>query len=275
MCFISGLKESRSRVGGVRVLKEIFIGFEVKVLISGRRIWWFSPWPMMNCWHGIVRELLIGKLAMDIDGLAGGLALLWDDLVTVKIRKVEQYFTDADVKGQDDIWWHFTGFYGHPDTGQRHITWDILRSLVSGPSNRWVVIGAFNEILRLSEKFRGCIRNQSEMDAFRQALLDCNLDDMGAAGAAYTWVDSTTKERLDRAVCSLAWLASFAHSRVINVHPSRSNHLPLLLEVKKERAVHDKFKRDYCFEEMRVSHEGFSMAVEATWSIPQVGAPMV
>ncbi|KAL6204979.1 hypothetical protein ACLB2K_022245 [Fragaria x ananassa] len=41
---------------------------------------------------------------MDRDGIAGGLALLWDDSVTVKIRKVEQYFIDASVKGPDDIW---------------------------------------------------------------------------------------------------------------------------------------------------------------------------
>ncbi|KAL6134046.1 hypothetical protein ACLB2K_066279 [Fragaria x ananassa] len=191
--------------------------------------------------------------AMDIDGLAGGPALLWDDSITVKIWKVDILLM------------------------QMAETYNLGHSmfLVGGSSDRWVVIGDFNEILRLSEKSRGCIRNQSQMDAVCQALLDCNLDDIGAAGAAYTWVDSTTKERLDRAVCSLAWLESFAHSQVINVHPSRSDHLPLLLEVRKERAVHHKFKRDYRFEEMCVSHEGFSMAVEAAWSIPQVGAHMV
>ncbi|XP_004305527.1 PREDICTED: ubiquitin-like domain-containing CTD phosphatase-like [Fragaria vesca subsp. vesca] len=41
-----------------------------------------------------------------------------------------------DVKGPDDIWWRFTGFYRHPDNGQRHITWDILRSLAGGSSDR-------------------------------------------------------------------------------------------------------------------------------------------
>ncbi|XP_062013785.1 uncharacterized protein LOC133730151 [Rosa rugosa] len=49
--------------------------------------------------------------------------------------------------------------------------------------------------MELGEKSGGRLRSQSQMQAFRQALSDCNLKDMGAAGGLFTWCDSNTKER--------------------------------------------------------------------------------
>ena len=60
---------------------------------------------------------------------AGGLALLWDESVKVDVKDVQYYYIDVDVRGPDNIDWRFTGFYGHPDTGQRQSSWDLLRSL--------------------------------------------------------------------------------------------------------------------------------------------------
>ncbi|XP_062020928.1 uncharacterized protein LOC133737377 [Rosa rugosa] len=52
-------------------------------------------------------------------------------------------------------------------------------------------------------------------------------------------------ERLDRGTCSQAWQAEVGFSRVVNLFPSRSDHVPLLLEV------------------------------EEAWGIPQIRDPML
>ncbi|XP_062028440.1 uncharacterized protein LOC133744325 [Rosa rugosa] len=113
------------------------------------------------------------------------------------------------------------------------------------------------------------------MNAFRQALLDYNLADLGAAGGPFTWSDAHTKERLDRVVGSLKWQGTFGFSRVVNLPPSRSNHVPMLLEVRTEQIVHHRGRRRFRFEEMWCSHESFTQVVEEAWAVPQNGSPIV
>ena len=108
--------------------------------------------------------------------------------------------------------------------------------------------GDFNEILSLEEKIGGRLRSVAQMTEFRQALADCNLSDMGTAGGWFTWSDSHTKERLDRGTCSKSWLRAFGFSRVFTLPPSRSDHSPLLLEVRMERPSMDGRRRQFKFE---------------------------
>ncbi|XP_024196036.1 uncharacterized protein LOC112199223 [Rosa chinensis] len=197
---------------------------------------------------------------------ASGLAFLYDDSISVNVRDVNYFYIDVDVKDSSEVQWRFTGFYGHPETEQRHISWDLLRSLAGNASIKWVVAGDFNEILDLGEKSGGRLRSLNQMNAFRQALLDCNMEDMGAAGGSFTWSDSNTKERLDRGVCSPGWWAEFGFSRIINLPLSRSDHVPLLLEVHKEHVVNYRGRRRFRFEEMWCSHESFSQVVDAAWA---------
>lgn len=196
---------------------------------------------------------------------SGGVALLWDDSVTVHVRKTDYFFIDVDLSSPGVDPWRFTGFYGHPETGQRHISWDLLRSLVQPTSPRWVVMGDFNEILSLNEKSGGPLRNNFQMQAFRGAISDCNLEDMGAVGGPFTWCNSNTKERLDRGLASSAWRDVFPFSRVVHLAPSKSDHIPLLLEIRAEPQTLHRRRRLFRFEEIWSSHSSF----------PQVGISSV
>ncbi|XP_061999325.1 uncharacterized protein LOC133716660 [Rosa rugosa] len=206
---------------------------------------------------------------------AGGLALLWDDSISVRVQDVERYYVDAYIQAPNEVEWRFTGFYGHPETGQCHLSGNLLRSLARNPGDLWVVAGDFNEILELGEKSGGRVRSQGQMQAFQDALSDCNLKDMGSTRGLYTWSDSNTKERLDRGTCTPTWLSEFGFSRVVNLHPSRSDHIPLLLEVRKEQMCHEKLRCQFRFEEMWCAHGGFSAKVEEAWSTPYGGEPML
>lgn len=112
----------------------------------------------------------------------GGVAMLWDDTISVHVRKTDYFFIDVDITSPRLVPWRFTGFYGHPETGQRHLSWDLLRSLAQLISDLWMVMGDFNEILSMHEKSGGPLRNNSQIQAFRGAIADCNLEDMGAVG---------------------------------------------------------------------------------------------
>ena len=103
-----------------------------------------------------------------------------------------------------------TGFYGLANRSQRSSSWEILRNLHAAHSLPWCVIGDFNELMHQSEKRGNHPHPGSLIEAFRQAVTDCGLSDLGYVGYAYTWERGrgTTRwveERLDRALVSADW----------------------------------------------------------------------
>ena len=76
--------------------------------------------------------------------------------------------------------------------------------------------GDFNELLRNHEKKVGSSRREQQMVAFRDALLDCRLDNLGFSRRWYTWERGKTeecniREKLDRAVANLEWFHLFPY----------------------------------------------------------------
>jgi endonuclease/exonuclease/phosphatase family metal-dependent hydrolase len=94
----------------------------------------------------------------------------------------------------------------------------------------WVVFGDLNEILFSSEKEGGATRPQAYMQAFRECLVDCSLEDLGYIGNKFTWKRGRLRERLDRAVGNAAWSAFFPDASVHNLAMIGSDHRPILLD---------------------------------------------
>ncbi|KAK9932945.1 hypothetical protein M0R45_020164 [Rubus argutus] len=136
-------------------------------------------------------------------------------------------------------------------------------------------MGDFNEIISSSEKSGGPLRSNPRLQAFRSAISDCNLEDMGAVGGSFTWCNSSTQERLDRGLASPAWRDVFSFSRVVHLAPSRSDHVPLMLEVRTEPCVVFPRRRRFRFEEMWTNHSMFSQVMEQSWTQPQMGNPLL
>ena len=71
--------------------------------------------------------------------------------------------------------WRATGFYGHLETIERYISWQLLDSLSKQCNIPWVVFDDFNEILFSVEKLGGAEREAKYMEAFRECLNSCGL----------------------------------------------------------------------------------------------------
>lgn len=109
---------------------------------------------------------------------------------------------------------------------------DIFPEIYSDPLQVLLGIsGLWLEILSSNEKSGGALKSFAQMAAFRDALHECDLDDMGAAGGPFTWSAHHTTERLDRGVCTQGWRDKYLMSRVVVLPPSRSDHKPILIEV--------------------------------------------
>jgi hypothetical protein len=148
---------------------------------------------------------------VDSVGWSGSLVLFWNNDISVTIEN----FSHRHINGVIEILggvenWKFTGFYGHPDVAKRHEAWALLRYLATLSPHPWVCIGDFNEIVENTKKWGGGGRSNSQMNAFRQALEDCDLTDLGYRGPKFTWCnfreeENFIKERLDRGVANSVW----------------------------------------------------------------------
>jgi hypothetical protein len=205
------------------------------------------------------------KIVVASDGRSGGLLLLWKKEVVVGLRYKMENFIDVTIgSGLENIW-RFTGLYGEPKWQDKYKTWQHLRDLHAQSSMPWVVMGDLNEILYPFEKEGGNPRPLRYMQAFRDALTDCNLHDLGYIGDKFTWHRGKIRERLDRVLVNDAWKNKFTGASLENLPYSRSDHRPLLLLLE-EQESHDTYGPRVLRFEARWLKEGrFKEVVEGAW----------
>ncbi|XP_059454900.1 uncharacterized protein LOC132185097 [Corylus avellana] len=136
-----------------------------------------------------------GLFVVDPVGCSGGLALLWRTDVHLEIQNFSIRHINSIVKQEgSNNSWKLTSFYGHPDWTKRHESWALLRHLQNFSPELWLVIGDFNEIVSQAKKFGTVLTREGQMAAFREALQDCSLADLGYRGSLFTWTNSRSSD---------------------------------------------------------------------------------
>ncbi|MBA0820419.1 hypothetical protein Gohar_022114, partial [Gossypium harknessii] len=144
------------------------------------------------------------RIDVGANGSRGGLCLAWKEDVHVQLRNYSKNHIDILIKENDnDKLWCFTGFYGAPSSSLREETWNLLRQLGNDYKSLWLVCRDFNKVLYSFEKVSGVPREEHRIEAFRMALDDCHLVDMGYSGNWFTWErgklpNTNIRDRLDR-----------------------------------------------------------------------------
>lgn len=176
-----------------------------------------------------------GCVCVPMERNSRGLGVFWSYSLQVNLRHYSYHHIDAEVLVPNMAEsWHFTCLYGYARAEDKIHTWNLMRTLGRQSPLPWLVVGDVNEVLCSEEKFGGLRRQDGPMLRFREALVDCNLEDMGFIGSRFTWSNKYTKEHLDRGLSSFDWRELFPHFRVITLPPSDSDHSPLLVEGRNE-----------------------------------------
>jgi hypothetical protein len=122
--------------------------------------------------------------------------------IKIEQKNLAPKYIDVRIHEKEYKIWRLTGIYGDPRWEDKYKTWDKLRELNQSSNLPWVIIGDFNEILYSHEKEGGNPKSQGCMQGFRDALVDCGLEDLGHIGYPFTWRSGRIRERLDRAVAN-------------------------------------------------------------------------
>lgn len=129
-----------------------------------------------------------------------------------------------------------TFVYGEPRVENMHIMWDHLTRLRGVSEDPWLVCGDFNETMWQHEHMSRAMRSESQMAAFRDCLLLCELDDPGFSGIPFTYDNGQSGNNnilvcLDRVCADEHWRDLFPASRVVHLASSCSDHCPIVLEM--------------------------------------------
>jgi hypothetical protein len=220
-------------------------------------------------------KLMLGMgnmAAVDSDGKGGGIAVLWRGGLNVVLRDSSKNYIDVDIQEDSGVVWRFTGMYGESKAELKHHTWSRMRELHAKRNLPWLCAGDFNEILFQHEKEGGCPRAQVCMDRFKNAMEDCELEDLGFTGDVFTWrnqqfrADDYIRERLDRALANEEWRQLFPLVHVHNGDPYHSDHRPVIIKTEKRESRKNR-ENPACFrfEASWLEEEQCRSVVEAGW----------
>ncbi|KAF5465302.1 hypothetical protein F2P56_015322 [Juglans regia] len=182
-------------------------------------------------------------MAVDSRGSSGGLALMWKRTLDISIYNYSRWHISAYVKeGCDRNPWLLTGFYGHPETAKRDMSWDLLKLIKLENQVAWLCCGDFNEITCLNEKSGGGTRPYRQMEKFREVIMECSLKQFLTRGSKFTWSNNRrgrdfTKEKLDRGLANPSWLNRFNDSCCQVLPAMNSDHSPLLIRVSTKEVI--------------------------------------
>lgn len=163
-----------------------------------------------------------------------------------------------------------------------------LFSLIHGPyyiiyamgDMSWLVLGDFNEIVALEEKFGRDDRSLSQMEVFRDTLTDWSLLDLGFVGPLFTWSnrrldDALVRVRLDRGVANPEWNLLFPNAIVRHLVVASSDHMGLLVDcVLGPAQATQRRRRLFRFEDTWVREPRCEDVIQEAWNSSTSGSPM-
>ena len=209
-------------------------------------------------------------------GTGGGLALLWRDEVHIVVHSHSIAHIDITIRIRGYRDWHFTSFYGNPETSKRDDSWILLRRLQRNDDLPWLVMGDFNELLDRSEKTGRLDRHWYQIESFRRALSDYALADMGFQGNKFTWWNGRygtdcVYERLDRGCCTTDWKILFPNAQIRHVPFSNSDHAALVLNLNLLLPRNNTPFKRFKFENVWLQMDSCEEVIQAAWTQPQSG----
>jgi hypothetical protein len=185
--------------------------------------------------------------------------------LNVTSQEVNANFIDIYVNEGGENAWRFTGFYGEPSGERKHLSWDYMRSLHAKSGLPWLIAGDFNEIMFSHEKEGGNVRPQRCMQAFRDAVSDCSLQDLGFAGDPFTWRRGRIRERLDRVLATQSWIDLFPNHGVLHEDFGKSDHRPITVDTESRSIPHAPQRARPKFEARWLCEESVETIIQTAW----------
>ncbi|XP_074306341.1 uncharacterized protein LOC141641583 [Silene latifolia] len=165
----------------------------------------------------------------------------------------------------------------HSEAVERESLWNSIRDYHRGINGPWVVCGDFNAILDFNERIGGAPVSYADVLPLAQVTQDCNLADLKATGAFFTWnnkyeTGDKVYSRIDRVMINDDWITTFPPDSVANFLPEGLfDHCPCLISLE---CSHQQRTKSFKYFNMWAFSKEFDSTVRNCWSTVVQGTPM-
>ena len=176
------------------------------------------------------------------EGRSGGLWLLWDNDIDLKVIRADSNIILASlVNIPTKEAFCLICMYGDPSHYRTKDLWKQISAFVDENSGKpMLCMGDLNEIMYPQDKSNANCVNQSRINLFCSLVKNCGMFDLGYNGPAYTWCNKRYSskplyERLDRFLANAEWSSLFPNANIYNLPILQGDHAPVLA------VLHSKF----------------------------------
>lgn len=204
---------------------------------------------------------------------SGRIIVVWDPSISVFIYKSsEQAVTCGVHLLSENINLTITFVYGFNGVGERQALWNELGEINDTPAmqnSTWVVLGDFNQILRLAHhsQYPARVVDSSGMDEANTALQEAGLFEAQAKGPPFTWLNNCDRDpiskRIDHALINQEWADRFPDSYADFLDPGQSDHSPCIIKVPSLRR---RGRKPFKFYHHCIDHPEYHYVVAAAWN---------
>ena len=153
-----------------------------------------------------------GVIIVDTIGFAEGIWLIWnsDRVDGAQLACTEQEIRRTIKVRSSNLSWLISSVYASLRVAKRKVLWSNLVHTASLHHLPWLLLGDFNEVLYIDDKFRGRPVNFRRAFNFKSCLDTCGMIDLGFHGPRFTWsnlreLSGLIQERLDRCFANFSW----------------------------------------------------------------------
>ncbi|KAF7154187.1 hypothetical protein RHSIM_Rhsim01G0110800 [Rhododendron simsii] len=211
------------------------------------------------------------------EGLAGGLALWWNNDVSVDVEVANKNVMHTVISSLvDSRCWVSTFVYGSPTHAGKELVWNMIRGIACSENIPWMCIGDFNQVLSVEDKRGGNIPNMGRIRVFQEMLEECGLTDLECKGPRFTWRNNRNAsdfimERIDIAFANARWREIFDTALVMVEVAVGSDHNPLILNTDFSL---NKVKKPFKFESFWTTDEACKQIIDDMWAQNVAGSDM-
>ncbi|XP_074271511.1 uncharacterized protein LOC141595442 [Silene latifolia] len=190
----------------------------------------------------------------------GRIWILWDDDVyQVELLNYEAQVVRTIINYRPNgETWLMSFVYDFNRSGDREPLWESLEHFHSRVDGHWLVCGDFNNVIGYTERI-GSVVTETEIKMFIECADQCELADIPANGAFFTWCnkqdgDGKRFNRIDRALVNLEWLLVFLDMTTTFLPEGLFDHNPYVMHLwrhtERQRVV---FNTSICGVRMKTS----------------------
>ncbi|GJX58573.1 RNA-directed DNA polymerase, eukaryota [Tanacetum coccineum] len=197
-------------------------------------------------------------------GRSGGIICIWNKLLfnKDKIFCVDSYVVVQGTWLQNGLKVMFIAVYAPQDLVGKIALWSALSLLISNWDGIAIVMGDFNEVREVGERF-GSIFNEKQTEVFNCFINNLNLFDVPLGGFRFTWTNkwASKMSKLDRFLTTEGFHDSFPNITGSILEKGIPDHRPILLK----ESVVDYGPIPFRFFHSWLDCEGFFDLVVDTW----------